>query len=412
MKQDDSKDKWLEEIHSKMVDYQEDIPADGWDRLCADLKTMSVENQSVPTLHKSFVLPLWMRVAAAVILLVVVSGGWYLLSISRVPQLAEALQQSSPEQVLSNSPQYQLPTIQPLAQADLSSTPSIQPSVLQEDFNNEDTESADSLHQQVNSSEQEDHADNSETQTSDTIPQVERYQNDASQLMAQHTATGIVRKKRSGWTFGMNVSGGTVMPSFENDDFLLGPAGSLQEQLNPPAPVDSIQGETTTRSALFPSRRGPNRLIGTNHKMWSVGVSFNKQLNNRWSFETGLVYTLLTSDILLGKGSVPQKLHYVGIPLKLNLALFQSKHWQVYMGGGTMVERCVYATRGNEKLNINALQYSLSANAGIQYRFSSNAGLYVEPGIRYYFDDGTDVSSFRSEHPLSLIVQAGFRFSY
>lgn len=412
MKQDDSNNRWLEEIRSKMIDYQEEIPADGWDRLCADLKTMSVENQSVPTLQKSFVLPLWMRVAAAVILLAVVSGGWYLLSISRVPQLAEALQQSSPEQVLSNAPQYQLPTIQPLAQAKLSSLASIHPSVLQEEINYEDSESADSFHQQVNSSEQEDHADNSETQTSDTIPQVERYQNDASQLMAQHTATGIVRKKRSGWTFGMNVSGGTVMPSFENDDFLLGPAGSLQEQLNPPAPVDSIQGETTTRSALIPSRDSSNRLIATNHKMWSVGVSFNKQLNNRWSFETGLVYSLLSSDILLGKGSVPQKLHYVGIPLKLNLALFQSKHWQVYMGGGTMIERCVYATRGSEKLNINALQYSLSANAGIQYRFTPNTSLYVEPGIRYYFDDGTDVPSFRSEHPLSLIVQAGFRFSY
>lgn len=48
-----------------------------------------------------------------------------------------------------------------------------------------------------------------------------------------------------------------------------------------------------------------------------TGISFRRDLGNRFSVETGITYTLLTSDVqfLGGTSWQHQQMHYVGIPL-------------------------------------------------------------------------------------------------
>ena len=62
-------------------------------------------------------------------------------------------------------------------------------------------------------------------------------------------------------------------------------------------------------------------------------------------------------------------------------------------------------------LKVNPLQWSVSAAAGAQVNFTKHLGLYAEPGIAYYFDDGSQIETIRKEHPINFNLQFGLRFS-
>lgn len=49
-----------------------------------------------------------------------------------------------------------------------------------------------------------------------------------------------------------------------------------------------------------------------------------------------------------------------------------------------MVEKCLYAKFGSESVAEKELQWSLTANAGVQYDFTRRTALYFEPGVSYY----------------------------
>ena len=78
----------------------------------------------------------------------------------------------------------------------------------------------------------------------------------------------------------------------------------------------------------------------------------------------------------------------------------------VYVTGGANRE----AIRSS--LDVDPLQWSVMAGVGAQVNFTKQLGLYVEPGIAYYFDDGCDIETFRKEHPFSFNIQLGLRFSF
>lgn len=147
----------------------------------------------------------------------------------------------------------------------------------------------------------------------------------------------------------------------------------------------------------------------------SFGLSVRKNLSNGFSVETGLTYTMLSSD---GKSvndnskKIEQKLHYVGIPLRGNWSFVESKRFSVYLTAGGMVEKCVYGKIGGEKETVKPLQFSLAGGVGGQLNLTDRIGLYVEPGVSYFFDDGSDVETIRKENPLNFNLQGGIRFTY
>ena len=89
-----------------------------------------------------------------------------------------------------------------------------------------------------------------------------------------------------------------------------------------------------------------------------------------------------------------------------------------------MVEKCVsgeqevtyaYDTNSIEKetrsLDISPLQWSVMAAVGAQVNIVKRFGIYIEPGMAYYFDDGSDVETIRKQHPFNFNLQFGLRFS-
>lgn len=162
------------------------------------------------------------------------------------------------------------------------------------------------------------------------------------------------------------------------------------------------------------------------HMPVTIGFSLDWNLDKNWTLETGLNYTLLSSDIRSGSKSYveeTQKLHYVGIPLKIRRSIWQNRWFSVYASVGGAVEKCVYGrlesvtvTNGGNRtsertsLEVDPLQWSVAAAAGAQVNFTSRLGLYLEPGVAYYFDDHSGVETIRKEHPFNFNLQLGLRF--
>ncbi len=61
---------------------------------------------------------------------------------------------------------------------------------------------------------------------------------------------------------------------------------------------------------------------------------------------------------------------------------------------------------------ICSITVSVSVSAGISFKLASHISLYAEPGIVYYFDDGSDISTIRKEKPFNINLQAGLRFNF
>lgn len=160
-----------------------------------------------------------------------------------------------------------------------------------------------------------------------------------------------------------------------------------------------------------------------------VGASVNYALTDRWGLESGLAYTVLVSDLHSGSADdyyeTEQKLHYIGIPLKVNFKIWGNEHFSVYAAAGGMMEIPVagqsktnYINNGNvvdndrESVNPKRLQWSVGADVGAQYNISSVVGVYVEPGVGYYFDDGSNVLTIYKEKKFAFDFQLGVRFNF
>lgn len=160
-----------------------------------------------------------------------------------------------------------------------------------------------------------------------------------------------------------------------------------------------------------------------------IGLSFNRSLTSRWSIETGLRYTFLRSDFLseseLMKKKTIQRIHYLGVPLKLNYRIFTYKGFSLYGQGGGELDIPVYGTQSileyypkvgttnKDVFHINApLQWSVEGGLGIQYHFTPSFSIYAEPSFRYYFNTGSDIRTIRQDKPFEFTVPIGLRFSW
>ena len=160
-----------------------------------------------------------------------------------------------------------------------------------------------------------------------------------------------------------------------------------------------------------------------------IGLSVNKSLTSRWSIETGLRYTFLRSDFLseseLMHKETIQRIHYIGVPLKLNHRICTYNGFSLYGQGGGALDIPVYGkhsiwehspklgTSSTGVFHIHApLQWSVEGGLGIQYHFTPSFSIYAEPSFRYYFNTGSDVKTIRQEKPFEFTIPIGLRFTW
>lgn len=212
----------------------------------------------------------------------------------------------------------------------------------------------------------------------------------------------------SKWQFGVGTSGNMTRYSSTN--------GIMPVRYSD---VAMAQGSSNAYFSAEPLQRDCKET--TKHNMpVSFGATVSYALNDRLALTSGLVYTLATSSFEHGTSSNASKdeqtLHYVGIPLTASYTIWSNSWLKTYVNAGGQADFNVSAkveTEGHTiDIDKDRAQLSVGAAAGVQLNVIKQMGVYVEPGVRYYFDNGSNVQTVFKEHPCNFSLQMGLRWNF
>ena len=202
--------------------------------------------------------------------------------------------------------------------------------------------------------------------------------------------------------------------------------------LNNAFPTDEVTAETRSLMEIAAQNsminHGEMVAQHTHELPFNIQLTLSRQLTSRLSIETGLSYTQMKSVTITGSTTAhiqeQQRLRYIGIPLRFGWKWYNKSHFSLYTSAGAMLDFPIRST-----LNVNhitndittfskestldaPIQWSMSLGLGVQYDLTPHLGIYMEPSLQYYFDDGSNLKSYRTEHPLSITLPLGLRFHW
>ena len=159
-----------------------------------------------------------------------------------------------------------------------------------------------------------------------------------------------------------------------------------------------------------------------------VGISISRYLNNRFSLQTGLTYSYLRSEWSTNNTyhiENDQRLHFIGIPLSLTYKIAEWNRFMFYASAGGMAEVNVAGKRRmklfsdeveiakqSEHIRMKEWLWSVNARAGVSYPIIRFVSAFAEVGASYYFDNGSEIETIHSEKPFNMSLQFGFRFGF
>jgi len=172
----------------------------------------------------------------------------------------------------------------------------------------------------------------------------------------------------------------------------------------------------STTSNTLPYEIGANMFFSESasatyhhHLPLSVGLQLRLDLLPWLGVESGAEYTYLHSTQESAAGTLDQRLHFVGIPLRVDFRIWQLGSFDLYAGFGAKLEKCVSASLGRVACEEPRLQFSAEAFGGIQFQLWGRAHLYLQPSLSWYLTQ-TDLITYRTENPLGFSLNAGLRF--
>ena len=203
------------------------------------------------------------------------------------------------------------------------------------------------------------------------------------------------------------------------NDFSYGTMAEPMPGVIPDPTAGGIYGEEyllASYKAIQRNQQGKTK----HHAPVSVGLQVAFGIAPRLSLSTGMVYTRTSSDFYpyapSSSYNVHQVLHYVGIPVGLNYEFWQSGGFHAYVMAGAEADYNVKndtEEEGVKKENAkrDRVQFSGKASLGAQYDITPKVGLYIEPGAKYYFDNGSHVENTFKDKKLNFNLQFGLRFN-
>lgn len=220
--------------------------------------------------------------------------------------------------------------------------------------------------------------------------------------------------------------------------------GEEQENFRPRTSI-VLSGLAGTNSAQVQNRIGPQKapvvtpapdrtgIKETSTKSTygipvSAGVGVKVALSPRWSVGTGVNYTMLTRRFygkytqvnpsgaieLAVSSDIRNTQHYVGVPVNAYFNIIEQDRVSLYAYGGGCIEKCV--SDDYDVLNtsifhtekVKGVQLSANAGIGVEFALGRHVGLYIDPSLRYYFDNGQP-NSIRTAQPLMFGFETGLR---
>ena len=257
-------------------------------------------------------------------------------------------------------------------------------------------------------------------------------------------------KNRNDWHLALAYTGNPQGDMSRTDNYMTMPSlsgsmtrstklynwGDYMDYVIANAPMmDSVSASNMRHVAIINSNHPQDPLTETKHheRPLTLQISLSRQFNSHWSLATGLSYTRMKSTFESGNENTiihrTQRLHYLGIPLKLGYRVVGGYRWSLYTIGGVQLDIPVsarlttqyiyggsYATIGNSQ-DIDATirapwQWSVGVGIGAQYQIVPHLNVYLEPSLNYFIPTSTDVESYRTEHPFDLYLPFGIRFTW
>ena len=203
------------------------------------------------------------------------------------------------------------------------------------------------------------------------------------------------------------------------NDFSYGTMAEPLPDVIPDPTAGGIYGEEYLLASYKAIQR-KQQVNAKHHAPVSVGLQVAFGIAPRLSLSTGMVYTRTSSDFYpYAPGSsynVHQVLHYVGIPVGLNYEFWQSGGFHAYVMAGAEADYNVKNDTEEEGVKKedakrDRVQLSGKASLGVQYDITPKVGLYIEPGAKYYFDNGSHVENTFKDKKLNFNLQFGLRFN-
>ena len=149
----------------------------------------------------------------------------------------------------------------------------------------------------------------------------------------------------------------------------------------------------------------------------TFGLSVGYDLTDRLTATTGLVYTQAESDFVKSSGNdnvtETQQLHYIGVPVGIKYNIWSNSMVQAYTTAGAEADFNVAATMTTADIKTDTdkdkVQFSVNAAAGLQINIMRQVGVFAEPGIRYYFNNKSNVETIFKDKPWAFSMQIGVR---
>ena len=160
----------------------------------------------------------------------------------------------------------------------------------------------------------------------------------------------------------------------------------------------------------------------------TFGLSMTKTINRNWNVETGLQYSLLKSEFILGEDDYyiqkRQKVQYLGIPLRLSYKWLGANRWTAYTSAGIIMNIPLSGKTDEQYVTGTVVPYSdcwhftppfqwtVGTGVGLQYNFANNWGVYLEPTFSWHIPNGSTTRTIWTEHPFTITVPFGIRFTW
>lgn len=134
-----------------------------------------------------------------------------------------------------------------------------------------------------------------------------------------------------------------------------------------------------------------------------AGLTVMKKLNRHFAVETGLLYSNLRSE--------EESLHYLGIPVKLNITFAESRKFDFYASVGGVADKCITGAPDND-FKSEPVQLAVTAGIGINYKINERIALFAEPGVSHHFKTDSPLMTVRTERPTNFNLLCGLRMTY
>lgn len=436
------KEQWKQQMQQKMADYKRPAPEVSWDALDKALASNRYQAKTVQ---------MWTRrIAAAVVALIVVTGGYLAFHHEEAPVINKEEAVSSLSVKAAEEPKtFEEPKTTEPQQTNLKPAtllaqnhrpaPAIQERGLSADIP-ENTPQEQTVQEPQPSPVQEMQASQESQEAKTVVATVKRQTLDEPYEIRKQKAPEnrlMAMVYLSNGLSGDNLKANTEFYKYKElvDNYYTGPDADKNHGEGLLFSGDSPGEENNNPATSMPDNEPKPSVISTktgvreesvNHRLpIRFGLSLRYRLDDRWSLESGLAYTRLRSDIKQNDNGVrmntEQTLSYIGIPVTASYLLSSGRYVNLYVSAGGMVEKMVkgrqhheYVGKNQERtesVSIRPLQLSVNGALGVEFNLSHLFSIYAEPGMGYYFDNGSSIPTYYQDKPFNFNLNLGLRFN-